>query len=438
MKSVRLVPFAACALLGSLPAAVAAGAEALSATDESQLGRGATVDTILRIALERNQELLESRARTAAAEARQQAADRLPDLEAKYEQWGVPLGRPYALGRADTLMLGVRQSLPAWGVLDARARAAAEDTGRAGDAARIRQQDVAAQVRRTFAAYFRADRELKLHREHVALTARFLELARLAQRTGHGQLQDILGLQLEQTRLHTDIARLEREYRSSRAMLNGLMDRAPDAPLGPPEDLAPPAPTRATVAELEQNLDTARPELAGAARAVRRGEATLDELRRAARIPSLMIGLDYWYMPMNPDTHHGYGAMLSINLPWLSGRRRDEEREAESTVRAERHAFLSTRNALRVQLRDAAAGVEAARQTFVLVDQELLAQARRNLEVAEAAYSTGQGDAGAPVEALRAYLQVRIERLRALAELSTSEAELERAAGILNREGGHQ
>lgn len=438
MKFARFVPFAACALLGSLPVAVAAGADGLSAADESQLGRGATVDTILRIALERNQELLESRARTAAAEARRLAADRLPDLEAKYEQWGVPLGRPYALGRADTLMLGVRQSFPAWGVLEARGRAAAEDTGRASDAARMRQLELTAQVRRTFAAYFRADRELKLHREHVALTGRFLELARLGQRTGHGRLQDILGLQLEQTRLHTDIARLEREYRASRAMLNALMDRAPDAPLGSPEELAPGAPARAAVADLEQNLDSSRPELTAAARAVRRGEATLDELHRAARLPSLMVGLDYWYMPMNPDTHHGYGAMLSINLPWLSGRRRDEEREAEAMVRAERHAFLSTRNALRAQLRDAAAGVEAARQTFVLVDQELLAQARRNLEVAEAEYSTGQGDAGAPVEALRAYLQVRIERLRALAELSTSEAELERAAGIVNREGGHQ
>ena len=75
------------------------------------------------------------RIRRAPAPPRREArrASRLPDLEAKYEQWGVPLAHPYALDEANMLMLGVRQTFPAWGTLDARGRAAAEDAGeRAG------------------------------------------------------------------------------------------------------------------------------------------------------------------------------------------------------------------------------------------------------------------------------------------------------------------
>src|SRR6478609_1336339 len=125
--------------------------------DESELARSARLETILRVALERNRDLAEAQSRARAAEARGQAASRLPDLEAKYEQWGVPLSRPYALDRADTLMLGVRQSFPAWGSLDARGRAAAEDAGGAEDAGRARRQEIAAQVRRTFATYYKAD-----------------------------------------------------------------------------------------------------------------------------------------------------------------------------------------------------------------------------------------------------------------------------------------
>ena len=432
----RPVPFTAIAFVTSL-SLLAAGAHAqsrpLPSGDESQLARSASLPTILRVALERNRDLAENQARTRAAEARRRAASRLPDLEAKYEQWGVPLARPFALNRADTLMLGVRQAFPAWGSLDARGRAAAEDAGSAQEAERARRQEVAAQVRRTFATYYRADQELRLHLEHVGLTSRVLELARLNQRTGHGRLQDVLRLELELTRLHTDIARIEREQHSSRALLNALMDRSSDAPLGPPEELVVAPAT--DVAALESGLDANRPEIGAAARAIRRSEATLDEARRSARIPSLMVGLDYWYMPMNPDTRHGYGAMVSINLPWLSGRRRDQQREAEQMVRAEQHALESTRNAVRYELRDAAARLAAARQTFAIIDQNLLAQARRSLEATQAGYATGQGDAVAMLDALRSYLQVRIERLRALAELASSQADLERAAGTLAEKG---
>jgi outer membrane protein TolC len=405
----------------------------LAADDESQLARNAQLGTILRIALERNRDVAENEARTRAAHARRKAASRLPDLEAKAELWGVPLVRPFALDRSDTVMVGVRQSFPAWGVLDARERAAAEDAGSAEEAQRAQRQEVAAQVRRTFAAYYRADRELGLHLEHVGLTSRVLELARLNQRTGHGNLRDVLRLQLELTRLHTDIASIEREHRSSRALLNALMDRSPEAPLGPPEDLV--VPPTSDVAARERAAEANRPELGAAGRAVRRSEATLEEMRRAARFPSLMVGVDYWYMPMNSDAQHGYGAMVSLNLPWLSGRRRDQQREAEEVLRAEQHALASTRNAVRYEVRDAAARFEAARQSFQIIDQDLLGLARRSWEATQAAYAAGQGDAGALLDALRSYLQVRIERLRSLAELASSEADLERAAGTLAEKG---
>jgi outer membrane protein TolC len=144
-----------------------------------------------------------------------------------------------------------------------------------------------------------------------------------------------------------------------------------------------------------------------------------------------MVGLDYWYMPTFPDFHHAYGAMVAINLPWLSGRRRDEERAAEETVIAERHALEAARNAVRYELRDAAARVDSAKQAFTIVDQDLLVQAKRSLDATQAEYSAGRGDAAAILDALRSYLQVRIERVRTLAELASSQADLERAAGTL-------
>jgi outer membrane protein TolC len=411
-----------------------AGAQTAQAQDDAALARSARLETILRVALDRNRDLAEAEARTRAAAARADAAARLPDLEAKYEQWGVPLARPYALDDAQTLMIGVRQTFPAWGSRDARARAAAEDAGSAQDASRARYQNVAAQVRRTFATYYKADQELRLHLEHVGLTSRVLELAKVNQRTGHGSLQDVLRLELELTRLHTDVARIEREQRSSKALLNALMDRPADAPLGPPEDLSV---TPATdVAALEKNIDANRPEVTAGARSIRRDEAALDGARRSARFPQVMVGLDYWYMPTLPsDMRHAYAAMVAINLPWLSGRRAAEQREAEEVLQADRDALASTKNTVRYELRDAAARVDSARQSFNIIDQDLLAQAKRSLDATQAAYAAGQGDAIGLLDALRSYLQVRIERVRALAELAASETDLERAAGMLAAQG---
>jgi len=427
----RSIPLLLTALLARPALAQARG---LDPATDAELTRSTRLETVLRVALERNRELAESHARADAAQARGQAAGRLPDLELKSELWAVPLAHPLDLSRADTIMLGLRQSFPAWGSLDARERAGREDAGGAVDGARARRQEVAAQVHRTFAAYYRADQEVRLHLEHLGLTSRLLELARVNQRTAHGDLQDVLRLQVELTRLHTDVGKVEREARASRALLNALMDRDPDAPLGPPEALSV-TPT-SDLTGLDKGLDANRAEISAAGRAIRRSEASLDAARRAARIPSFMVGLDYWYMPMGSEVRHAYGAMVSMNLPWLSGRRRDEEAEAERTLRAEQHALEATRNAVRYELRDAAARVESARQSFNVIDQELLVQARRSLEATQASYAAGQGDALGLLEALRSYLQVRLERVRALAELAASEADLKRAAGTLALDGG--
>jgi hypothetical protein len=108
----------------------------MPAADDAELGRTARLQTILRVALDRNRDVAENQARASAAEARGQAASRLPDLELKYEQWGVPLSRPYDLGSAQTLMIGVKQTFPAWDPRCARSRGGRRSRQRARHVAR--------------------------------------------------------------------------------------------------------------------------------------------------------------------------------------------------------------------------------------------------------------------------------------------------------------
>jgi outer membrane protein, heavy metal efflux system len=422
MTTVRVsIPLIACAL------AIAGGPVAAAQTGD-ELARELRLDAVMKLALERNPDVAEERARTAAARSRADQAGRLPDLQLKYEHWGVPLKRPLALHDSNAVMVGLTQTFPAAGSRGARARAAAEDESSAAAAQERRRRELRSQVRKAFADYYRADRELRLHREHVELTGRLVQLARGSYRAGQRAQQDVLRLGLELSRLHRDLAHIEQERISAQALLNALMNRSIDALLGPPAELVPPPAPVAQETETGAAEVARRPELRAAEAAVRKSEAELALARAERRWPSLTIGADYMYMPLM-DEPHAYGVMAMFNVPWLSLARRDAVRAAEAAASAERHALESVRNAVRYERREARARYDAARSTFDIVERDLLPQAQRNFEAASATYGAGQGDAIGLVDALRSYLDVRLDRVRALVHLADAAADLARAAG---------
>jgi outer membrane protein, heavy metal efflux system len=428
----------ALALIWAIPArAIPVPPVPTPSPDEAALAQQASLDAILRIALARNPALQEADERVLASRERQVTAARLPDPELKYEQWAVPLSRPYALDQADTLMLGLSQSFPARGSRAAAARGAAEETAMASEERRARAQDLAAQVRRAYFDYAGAEREAAFHLEQLDVATRLVEIGGANYQAGRGTQQDVLRLILEVARLHTDVATLEQRRRSGRALLNTLMARPPDAPLGPPAPIAPFS-AGPGAAEPEQRLETSRPELAAAARAVLRSEAALEGARSEARWPGVMVGADTWLMP-HGDPHLAYGLMVSVNLPWLNERRRAEVRAAEHLLAADRAALEAARNAALYQLTDAAARLEAAQQVYRLLDTDVVPQARRSFEAARAAYTAGTGNALALLDAMRSVLDARVEQSRALVQLESSLADLERAAGTaaLETEGQH-
>ena len=428
--TLALVALSAAGFSGRARAAADDG-KADTAVDR-ELATEARLSTILRVIGQRSPDLQEVSERMHAAEARTGASSRLPDPELKGELWGVPLTHPVSFDQAQTIMIGLRQSFPAWGSLDARQRAAREDAAAAGDTAEARRQEVAAQARRAFAAYARADREYRIHLEHVGLTSRIVEIARSLYQVGHGSQQDLLHAQAELSRLHVDVAGIEQQKRSAQALLNALMDRDPDAALGPAPDLSSPdaavAPADDT-ADADRRLDQRRPELRAAARAVKRSEAALDVAKREGDLPSFMVGADYWYMPTQP-AHNAYGAMVSMSLPWLNPGHRDEVKAAERTSAAERSALRAQQAAARFQLRDADAKLRAARETLALIHDRVLADARRSFESAQAQFQSGQGGVTPVLDGARNYLQVRIEEVRAVADLESSHADYARAAGL--------
>jgi outer membrane protein TolC len=410
--------------------------------------RGAELDALLaretrlgwveQAARERHPALDESAARTRAALARAEREQRLPDPEFKYEQWAVPLKQPYALQRANMLMFGLRQAFPAPGVRAARGRGANEQAAMLDDQRRALERDLLLRVRRAYFAYYEADRALSVHLSHVQLAEQIIAQLRSSYEVGRSSQQDELKMMVELARLHNDVAEVTQQRETSRLLLNALMARAPDAPLGPPAEPSLPQ-SAPDIAALEKQRPTRLPELSLAAHAVRRGQATLDAATYGARRPSFMFGADYWLMPTLDDPH-AYGAMLTMSLPWLNPGHRAEVREAQQLLAAERSAARAVDSSSAYELRAAAAGLQAARTSLEIIEEQLLPQSQQSLEAAQAAFSVGRGDMLGLLDALRSYYQVRLEHSRARARALSQLAELEFASGaaLVRESAGEQ
>jgi len=410
----------------ALAASVAgpAAAEAPDPAGEAGLEKEARLEVILRIAMDRNPDLRESRALVGAADARAEAAGRGPDLQLVGQGWEVPLSTPFDFNAARMLMVGLRKPFAPPGMLSARERAGHAEAALRRSGLEGRRLDTAAQVRRAFAEYALADREQVLHLEHMSIIDGVARNARGFYQVGRMSKPDYLRTTVELARIHTVLAEVAQLRRTSAALLNTLMARDPDAPLGPPAEVS--LPGEPVLAELMSRAEV-QPEVVARGQAVEREEARLAEMRAEAHWPEFMVELDYGYMPM--DGTSTYTAMVGFTLPWLTPGRGAPVREAERMVEAGREALASARNLARYQIREAYSRARAARDSFDLIDQQLLPQSRLAAEAAQEAFAAGESNALGLLDAVRGLLDVRLEQARARARLVQSLADLERASG---------
>ncbi|HRC87660.1 MAG TPA: TolC family protein, partial [Thermoanaerobaculia bacterium] len=146
-----------------------------------------------------------------------------------------------------------------------------------------------------------------------------------------------------------------------------------------------------------------------------------------ARRPELEIGADYWYSPRGEE-RHTYAAKVMVSLPWWNRARQAEARAALAELEAERGMRDAARLDAQGELADAAAAFEAARRSYLALDQGLLDQARWGLEATRTAFATGQGGLSALLESARLKLDLEIEQIRARARLDLARAWVERVS----------
>lgn len=383
------------------------------------------LDTLIQAALRRNPELHEIHARVRGAREEIHRAGSLDDPMLKLEAEALPWNRPLSFRRDQDNMIGLAQTVPFPGKLGLRSKAALQEAEATFQEYRERERALIARLKKTYSEYFVLSKEREVHLEHVTILEGFETISESKFRTGAVGEPDVLKPQVELILLHNDILLIERKIASAQAAVNTLLYRSDDAPLGTPREIIP-SEEHAHLNELQTRAVNERPELQAALLRHTVAQTQWQLAEKEATFPDLSIGMDYWQIPEERDA---WGGMVSINLPWFTGKRSAEVRKLSQEVRAAEFAVGRIRSRILYEVREAFLRVEAGRKSALLLKEELLPKSNQSAEVSGLRYKNDQASFLDLLDAERSLRDVKLRYYQSLAEYESARADLEYAIG---------
>ncbi|MGB9408291.1 MAG: TolC family protein [Terracidiphilus sp.] len=386
-----------------------------------------TLDDVERIALAVNPEIEVAVRRVVVAKAHVPAAGALDDPSVMYRGWGVPLRQPWDYNAVQN-MFSISQTLPGRGKRALRTSVAESGV----DVAKAQLEEIRLEVRvrahKAFDDLLRADDELRIHDQHLAIARQAIEAARIKYAVGKVSQQDILKAQVALTALAEHMIRFNHDADLARARLNTLLGRNPTAPLTVRGEFAAftALPSAQQLAEIALQ---SRPDLIAASQAALQSHKE-QALAKKAFLPDFTVSAGYMLMPPGTPRRNDYMVEGSMNLPWLNHRKHDAE-IAEATAQAteQDEELNAQRNAAFGQIQEALVEAQAAQRLARMYHDELRPQAEATLQSSVVAYENDKTSFLDLLDSQMTVINVDLAWLQAVADFDTRLADLELATG---------
>ena len=411
-----------------LAAAVFSGSPARGATAENELRLSEAIDT----ALQNNPEIQVLQQKLLAARARGNQSSYLEDPELNLEAWGIPLNQPTSIRSANPIVLGLRQKVPFFGKRALKGEIAASEVRMAEEDLRTKQVEVIAKVKSIYADYFLAGKSIEIAQAQLALIRQVSLTAENLYRVGKTPQGDVIKALLEQTDLLNRLNTAERELGITKARLNTLLNRQPDAQIGAAAELTL-VPLRISYEDLKRLALENNPELEGMEQNVRRSEKVIQLAQRNQKYPDFMVGLQYWLAP-DEKQKHMYTPMISLTIPfspWTIGKHTYEVEEAMAERQATKSQHDAMKNTAVLAVRELFSKARAAEKSVTFYQDGLLPQAQQSFESSVAAYQTGQVNFATMLDAQRTIREARLGYYKAVVEYEQSVVDIEKTVGVM-------
>ena len=289
------------------------------------------------------------------------------------------------------------------------------------------RNELVARIKNEFFDVLRREEEVAATAEDLALTEQIRERVRVRTSTGEGARFDLL-------RADTEVGMAQKEQARARARLNqarALLRSAVAATL--PEGYALAGDfyrhlPSADYGALREAVLSGNPALRRALADTGRAEKQL-EVERQSVLPSVALQLAQDRQPDTTATRAG----IAISIP-LWDRRRGQIDQAQAQILRARSEAELRRIELTQGFEAAWQQYQAAYQSVQALEGGILEDARRVVEIAEAAYRYGERGILEYLDARRQYRVARNELIAARFDLHAAKAELERLAAADFRE----
>jgi cobalt-zinc-cadmium efflux system outer membrane protein len=377
-------------------------------------------------ALAKNQDLMALRAQLPIVRTRpaQERALMPPMLEGTVWQWPINTLNP---ANTNMYMFMVGQDLPGRGKRDLRAAVAEKDVALAESDVAIRARQVINAVRQAYASLFIARKAVDIHLANVDLLREIADVSQAKYAAGRNSQQDVLKSVVELSKHHNDILLFNEQANVATARLNVLLDRAPEARIGPLVEPGEQA-LLPTSADLQRLALDRQPELQRARLEIERAEAELASAKRQYK-PDFTVQGGYLVMPNQTDA---VLARVGVTWPralWSRGKVDAHVTEQTATVEAAKARQRAMESGVRLAVQEAYVHAQSARDRAALVRTTILPQAQQTLDVSRISYQSDRGDFQALLDSERMLLDVQLDYFRALSDFSQATADLERAIG---------
>ncbi|MBF0136179.1 MAG: TolC family protein [Magnetococcus sp. DMHC-1] len=410
-----------------------ASAGAASATDVKPVATadqpvGASVAELLELARSMNPDLAAATLEAAAAEARVQGADALPDPKLQMTLDDISENAQGLPGRAAIYKYTLQQEIPWWGKRDVKREIAAAESREAEGLRTDKVAEVVMKVKIAYADYHRVHLSMDQTDELIQVLRALVEFARLRYAQGMGGQQEATSAEAERGALAVDLVRLEKERHRIRSRLNVLVNRPPHAPLVEHPHLR----SLPSATQLEYDQLLARGLVTNPALRMERARLEVAEgnVRLAQKnwFPDLEMGVGF-VNRRNAEMQNGFEAMLALNLPLQWEPRRAQERDAALKKQMIGDRLQAERLRVESGLREALLSLEEARQVEKVTRESLLPQARIALQSTLKGYENGGTEALNVLDAVQRLKKFQIDLIKAQFEQQVRLAEIERFVG---------
>lgn len=407
----------------SLPDAVPAGRQ-------SQASKVLKLDELIAEALQNNPQLRAARHQTSAARMR---VDQVTSWDAP--QFGMEFFQTPVKSFPNPVKDGmetdyfIQQMFPFPGKLSNMGKAAEFNASMLDQGYKALERRVIRELKSAYYKLYLVQRKIEINAENQDLMRRFVDIASKQYEVGMGKQADILRAQTELSTLITDGLNLQKEKKVVESMINTILSRPANAPLGYVPEIEANIPPW-TFEQLRPLALDHRPEVRAMSFGIEMNRAELSASKREY-FPDLMVRVMYKDMAMTSNDF--WSTMLGISIPiapWTSGKVVSRVEENELNVKKAEEESNNMKNMTLFEVQDALVRVQTNQNIVLLYKNTTIPQAEQTLQSTIAAYQTGKTEFLMLIDAYRMLLMVRLDHYMAVMNFMASQAELEQAVGL--------